>query len=340
MRALCLILTCALAFNASPLQAEGAAQAPEQAAEQAGSQPAAVAERGRWITLGTRAGPLASPARSQPANLLAVGDTNILVDVGDGTSARLAAIGIPTAALDAIFISHLHWDHTGGLAAILGLRAQTNSPPRLRIYGPPGIAQMVAGLLASMVPGATAGYGVANAAPTDVTTLTEVIELRDKARFEYAGMTISARNNTHYSFSPESDLADRFESLSFRFDLPGRAIVFTGDTGPSTAVEELAQGADLLIAEMMDVADTIANVRRNNPNMPDQARMAMEQHLSTHHLLPADVGQLAARAGVGGVVVTHFIGRERGDPVHFGYLSEIAEHYTGPVVIANDLDVY
>jgi hypothetical protein len=40
---------------------------------------------------------------------------------------------------------------------------------------------MVAGLLASMVPGATAGYGVAGAAPTDVTTLTEVIELRDTA---------------------------------------------------------------------------------------------------------------------------------------------------------------
>ncbi|HSG56565.1 MAG TPA: MBL fold metallo-hydrolase, partial [Paracoccaceae bacterium] len=295
-------------------------------------------EKGRWITLGTRAGPLASPTRSQPANLLVAGDTNILVDVGDGTSGRLAALNLPTARVSAIFISHLHWDHTGGLAAILGLRAQTNSPPRLRIYGPPGTAELVAGLIASMVPGATAGYGVAGAAPTDVTTLAEVIELRDNDRLQYAGMTVSARNNTHYSFSPDSDLAGRFESLSFRFDLPGRSIVYTGDTGPSAAVEELAQGADLLVAEMMDVADTIANVRRNNPAMPDQARIAMERHLSDHHLLPVDVGQLASRAGVGGVVVTHFIGRERGDPAHFEYLREIAEHYDGPVVIANDLD--
>lgn len=43
---------------------------------------------------------------------------------------------------------------------------------------------------------------------------------------------------------------------------------------------------------------------------------------------------------VGGVVITHFIGREHNDPAHFDYLREIADHYDGPVVIANDLDVF
>lgn len=332
MRPLSLALASVVLLACAPLKADGPQGSPVVAAE--------VEERGRWITLGTRAGPLASSFRSQPANLLVVGGTNILVDVGDGTSGRLAAVGVPAAKLDAVFISHLHWDHTGGLAAILGLRAQTNSTAALRIYGPPGTADMVAGILASMRPGATAGYGVAGAKPTDLTALTEVIELRDKASLTYRGMTVSARNNTHYSFAPGSGLNERFESLSFRFDLPGRSIVYTGDTGPSPAVEELAMGADLLVAEMMDVQDTIANVRRNNPNMPEPARIAMEQHLREHHLLPADVGQLAARAKVGGVVVTHFIGRERGDPAHFEYLRQIAAQYAGPVVIANDLDAF
>ncbi|MCU0948551.1 MAG: MBL fold metallo-hydrolase [Porphyrobacter sp.] len=332
MRPLPLALASVLLLTCSPLHADSPQGAPAQKVE--------AEEKGRWITLGTRAGPLASPVRSQPANLLVVGGANILVDVGDGTSGRLAAVGVPTAKLDAVFISHLHWDHTGGLAAILGLRAQTNSQAPLRIYGPPGTAEMVAGILASMQPGATAGYGVAGAKATDLATLTEVIELRDKSSFVYRGMTVSARNNSHYSFAPDSDLNGRFESLSFRFDLPGRSIVYTGDTGPSTAVEELAMGADLLIAEMMDVDDTVANVRRNNPNMPEPARLAMEKHLREHHLLPADVGQLAARAKVGGVVVTHFIGRERSDPAHFEYLRQIAAHYAGPVVIANDLDVF
>ena len=49
---------------------------------------------------------------------------------------------------------------------------------------------------------------------------------------------------------------------------------------------------------------------------------------------------MAASAGVGALVVTHFAGRERGDPKHFEYLRDIAEQYDGPVVIANDMDVY
>lgn len=297
-------------------------------------------DAGRWVTLGTRAGPVPSTTRSQPANLLVAGGHNILVDVGDGTAGQLIHVGVPTNQLDAVFISHLHWDHTGGLAAILGLRVQTNATNPLLIYGPPGTEEMVAGLLASMVPGNTAGYGVPGAPRPSLDTITEVIELRDHDVVEYAGMSVRVRNNTHYSFAPESDLAERFESLSFRFDLPGRSIVYTGDTGPSEAVVELATGADLLVAEMMDVSMTINMVRQLATGMPPAALASMERHLTDHHLLPVDVGQMAADAGVGAVVVTHFSGFERGDPRHFEYLREIADAYDGPVVIANDLDVF
>lgn len=332
MRVFQLVLVSALALISVPAQADNHQEASSQQAEQL--------DAGRWVTLGTRAGPVTSATRSQPANLLVAGDQNILVDAGDGTAGQLAHLGIQTAGIDAVFISHLHWDHTGGLAAILGLRAQTNAPPRLKIYGPPGTAELVAGLLASMVPGATAGYGIPGAPRADVNLMTDVVELRDNDSLDIAGMNVKVRNNTHYSFAPESDLAKRFESLSYRFDLPGRSIVYTGDTGPSTAVEELAKGADLLIAEMMDVDDTIAMVRRFNPNMPPQVAAGMDRHLREHHLLPVDVGLLASRAQVGGVVVTHFAGREVGDPQHFEYLRAIAQNYNGPVIIADDLDEF
>lgn len=332
MRSLTVALASALALASMPLHAQHRAAASQPDRE--------VSDAGRWITLGTRAGPVASATRSQPANLLIAAGQNILVDVGDGTAGQLAKLGIPTAAIDAVFISHLHWDHTGGLAAILGLRAQTNAPPRLKIYGPPGTAEMVAGLLASMVPGATAGYGVPGAPRADLQQMTEVVELRDNASVNLAGMTARVRNNSHYSFAPDSELSRRFESHSFRFDLPGRSIVYTGDTGPSAAVEDLAKGADLLVAEMMDVDDTIAMVRHANPNMPAQVAAGMERHLRDHHLLPDDVGKLASRAKVGAVVVTHFAGREVGDPKHFDYLRAIAAQYSGPVVIADDLDAF
>ena len=130
------------------------------------------------------------------------------------------------------------------------------------------------------------------------------------------------------------------ESISFRFDLPVRSIVFTGDTGPSPALEELAQGADLLVAEMMDIDHTIANVRRNSPDLDPEILAATERHLRDHHLLAKDVGMLAQQAGVGGVVVTHFVGREPGEPGHSEYLRQIGEHFAGPVTIAADLGAF
>ena len=50
---------------------------------------------------------------------------------------------------------------------------------------------------------------------------------------------------------PEGN-TDRAEgvSLSYRFDLADRSIVYTGDTGPSKAVVALAQGADLLVVRV------------------------------------------------------------------------------------------
>lgn len=293
-----------------------------------------------WVTLGTRGGPVASPIRAQPANLLRAGQRLYLVDAGDGAAGQLAKLNITTAQIDGVFISHLHFDHTAGLAGLLGLRWQTNAAGPLRIWGPPGTKETVDGLIASMKPGTTAGYGVPGGVGPDLAAMVVVTEVRDRVSFQVDGFTVTARSNAHYSFEPGSNLAQRFESLAFRFDLPGRSIAFTGDTGPSTAVNELAAGADLLVAEMMDVDHTIALVRRNSPDMPPQATATMERHLKDHHLLPTDVGEMAAAARVGAVVVTHFVGQERDHSEHLDYLRQIATHYPGPVVLANDLDEF
>ena len=53
-------------------------------------------------------------------------------------------------------------------------------------------------------------------------------------------------------FAPGSAEDRNYKSLSFRFDLPGRSIVYTGDTGPSAAVETLAKGADLLVSNFVE----------------------------------------------------------------------------------------
>ncbi len=309
--------------------------APPAAAQDAGESGGA-----EWITLGTGGGPVTNPARSQPANLLRFDGQDYLVDVGDGAAMQIGKAGVQTRMIDAIFISHLHFDHTGGLAAILGLRFQTNGQDPLTIYGPPGTRELVDGILASMVPGATANYGVAGAPPVDHRAGIEVVELRDGQNARVGGMTVTVRSNTHYSFPPDSELAKRFQSLSYRFDMAGKSITYTGDTGPSPAVEDLARGSDLLVAEMMDIPLTISRMMAANPSMPQAQARAMQSHLATHHLAARDVGELAARAGVPAVVVTHFAGREADEPGHLRYYQQAHEAYDGVFLIADDMDAF
>jgi len=292
-----------------------------------------------WITLGTMGGPLANAHRSQPANLLLTDQGPVLVDAGDGAVEQLAKVGIPLARVHAVVLSHLHWDHTAGLQAVLGLRFQTDVPGKLRIYGPPGTAALIAGLVASMQPAAEAGYGNPSAAHVDPADTVEVTELAEGSKVALTpAVAMIAAQNSHYSFPQGGELDRKFKSFSYRFERPGRSIVYTGDTGPSPAVERLARGADLLVSEMIDVPATIAAVRRNAPGMPEKQFAAMNWHLSTHHLTPTQVGELANRAHVGRVVITHIVPGDHTSADKHRYLREIRRNYAGPAAIADDLD--
>jgi ribonuclease BN (tRNA processing enzyme) len=312
-----------------------------------------------FITLGTHGGPLPDAKRSQPANALVVDRAVYLVDAGDGAAEQLAKAGLSLQAVRAVFISHLHFDHTAGLFAVIGLRQQTNTLAKLTIYGPPGIKETVNALVAAAKPGGVSGYGVPGEQfiPPDV----EAIEIRDGARLTLDGFTVTAAENSHYSFPRGSDMDQRFDSLSFRFDFPGRSIVYTGDTGPSDAVTALAKGADILVSELIDAqvaasglggpppANAAAGQNRAPPAAAPPANGAagakstaevMREHLSTHHLTPEQIGKMASDAKVGRVVITHLVASRRPDFSIDSYVTEIRKLYSGPVEIANDLDRY
>ncbi|WP_347304231.1 MBL fold metallo-hydrolase [Croceibacterium sp. TMG7-5b_MA50] len=291
-----------------------------------------------FITLGTMGGPVSDGHRSQPANVLLRGQRAYLIDAGDGAVQQLskANIGLPT--VKAVFISHLHVDHTGGLAAVLGLRNQTNVREVLTVYGPVGTQELVNGIVESMRPSAAAGYGIPGQPWAPPETTVRVVELHDGGDIQVDDMRVRAVKNTHYDFEPGSAEDQAFQSLSLRFDTPDRSITYTGDTGPSPAVERLAAGSDILVSEMIDLDATLANVARNSPNMPEVVKRGMVQHLSTHHLTPSEVGAMAGRANVKSVVVTHFAGGTSDAERLKTYQGEIGDLYQGPVTIANDLD--
>ncbi|MBR9911704.1 MAG: MBL fold metallo-hydrolase [Gammaproteobacteria bacterium] len=308
----------------------------QQITADSASSPVASARPGNaFITLGTAGGPEGEASRSQPANALLVGDDVYLVDAGDGAVGQLKKAGLRLPQVKGLFISHNHFDHTGGVLAILGLRMQLHAYNTLTIYGPPGTKAFIEGLLAGMEPARKAAYGMPG---QEWKANVEVKELTHGSVVELNGVKVTAAENSHFKIPENSNVEEKAKSLAFRFDLEDRSIAFTGDTGPSDAVAKLARGADLLISEMMDIPAVMESIRKVNPNMPQRQLDGIEWHFRAHHLLPSQVGELAANAGVNKVVVTHMVPDISTEAMVKHYQSEIGKLFDGEIVIANDLD--
>lgn len=314
--------TCAIALAALAMPAAARESCPDM----------------RWTTLGTAGGPIPTPDRSEPANLLDAGGEVILVDTGDGTADALAQLGRTVGEPRHILISHLHWDHVGGLAAVVGLRWMNNYTDPLAIYGPPGIAEVVDGIIASLRPQQRVGFGTGAKVADPAANIT-VIELAEaRQNFAIGAVRVTARTNTHFDFPLEQVGTT---SLSYRFDLGERSITYSGDTGPSAELTELAQGSDLLVTEVIALEPLIEEILSARPDMPPVVQASMRQHLSTHHVDASEVGRMAAEAGVGHVVLTHFAVPPAPLRTSEGYLRDgVRQSYAGPLDLAVDLASY
>src|SRR3546814_9428638 len=95
------------------------------------------------------------------------------------------------------------------------------------------------------------------------------------------GVVVTAVSNSHYALQPDAPGSTKRDTYSFRFDTPDRSIVYTGDTGPSVAVERLAQNADILISEIVDPIAAIAALKAKRQDLSPAALAAFEAHFKT-----------------------------------------------------------
>ncbi|WP_292020201.1 MBL fold metallo-hydrolase [Maritimibacter sp. UBA3975] len=292
-----------------------------------------------FVTLGTGGGPMQQETRAQPAHLLQVGGMSILIDCGEGAATQMKKAGVDFRNLDHIVLTHHHFDHIGSLFAILGLSMMTQRRDPLTIYGPKGTAQIVEGLAAACDVPNDIGFGVPGQTLPHPRDFVTVQELSPGDVATIGEVTLTCCENTHYRGEADFGTPGHI-SLSVRFDTSDRSILFTGDTGPCTAVETLAQGVDLLVGEMMDVDLTMSRVKANYPDMPAEREAMIRTHLSDHHLTAEQLGELASRASAKKVVAVHFAPATVTPDTAGTYAARIASVFEGEIHMGEDLGRY
>jgi ribonuclease BN (tRNA processing enzyme) len=277
-------------------------------------------QRTRLVLLGTAGGPTPKARSAAPSQAIVVGDRIYLVDCGDGVARQLALARLPIRQLRAVFITHQHSDHNAGYGPLFLLGWAANHTSPIDTYGPPPLVAMTKSLLEAHrydIELRMADEGRPPLAPLvrphEITEAGEIFK-DDRVRVRAA-------------------LADHppiRHAFAYRFDTPDRSIVISGDTRFSQQVIDLARGADVLIHEV---------VSRDFWERPDAPQPpSVVRHILASHTDSADVGRVAAAAGVGTLVLTHFVPTEGpGAPTDAQWIAGVRQHYKGKVIVGKDL---
>jgi ribonuclease BN (tRNA processing enzyme) len=205
----------------------------------------------------------------------------LLVDPGYATVPRLLE-RVPADQVDAVFVTHGHPDHCADLNPLLRARALRDDPPApLPVYSLPGALDAV---LALDRPG----------------MLTDAYVLHEFAagsRLDLGPFRAQTRLLPH-----------SLPNAGIRLTAGGRVLAYTGDTGPSLDVVDLARGADLFLAEATFVDHVPEDSRRSLTSAGQAGRQAQGAdvgRLLLTHLQPgtdATAAQAAAGAGYHGQI--------------------------------------
>jgi ribonuclease BN (tRNA processing enzyme) len=259
----------------------------------------------RLIVLGCSG---SGPGPDSPASgyLVEAGDARLVLDLGNGTFGALQRHVDPWA-LDAVAFSHLHPDHCSDFSSLVVHRRYHPRPPYdptaspLPVHAPTEAPDRFA---AAYAPSA------AERAETDLSDAFAFHALADGARSGIGEATLTARRVDHLC-----------EAYALRVDAGGRSLVYSGDTGPCTALVELARGADALLCE--------ATWPHVTPQWGDEPPTGV-------HLSGRQAGEHATAAGVGRLLITHVPAWFSGEEL----LAEAKAAFDGPVVLVAPVAAY
>lgn len=285
---------------------------------EAGERPAGRGDTTRVVLLGTGM-PRPNPNASGPATAVVLGDRVFLVDAGAGVERQLAAGHLPINGVTALFVTHLHSDHTLGYPDLILTSWVMGRRASLEAYGPHGLQRMTQGILDAWSEDiAIRINGLEHESPTGYQV--HVHEIDPGVVYDSAGVRVTAIRVQHGSWP---------EALGYRFDTPERSITISGDTRPSEDLVREAAGTDVFIHEVYPASRVAPERRPGGENWP--------QYMREFHTSDVELGALAARIQPKLLILYHMVGGSADEEILAGIRRG---GFTGRVVIGKDLDRY
>ncbi len=273
----------------------------------------------RLVLLGTAGGPTPKVERSAPAQAVVVNGDIYLVDAGNGVGRQIVRAGLDIDRLRVVAVTHHHSDHVADVGTVLLLAWGTGLTSAVRVIGPKPLRKMIESYLDFA--DVDVRTRVADEARPDPDGLIEVHELSGNGPvYEDENVKISTCLVDHPPMIAHA----------YRIDAPDRSYVFSGDTTPNDDLIALAQGADILVHEVMHLPSIDSLVEAAG------APEGLRSHLVNSHTSTADVGRIARTAGVSMLVLTHMIPTD-GGPIAEVWTQEAKRDFDGEVVLGEDL---
>ena len=274
----------------------------------------------KLVLLGTGT-PFADPTKSGPSLAIVVNNSSYIVDCGPGVVRRAAEaskFGFPSleaAQLKTLFITHLHSDHTIGLADIILTPAVLDRNAPISIYGPVGSKKMTDDLMSAYkediairINGLEKGDAIAYQVYTN--------EIKEGQIYKDSNLTVTAFNVQHGQWD---------NAFGFVFQTKDKKIVISGDCTYSENLIKYAKDCDILVHEVYSDAGLKKRTQR------------WQDYHSTFHTSTYQLADIANIVKPKLLILNH--------QLTFGtslqsLLDELKSKYAGPVVNGADLDVF
>ncbi|MGZ4842453.1 MAG: MBL fold metallo-hydrolase [Candidatus Angelobacter sp.] len=277
---------------------------------------ACASAQGIKVTLLGTGSPLPRMDRFGPSILVEAGTEKLLFDCGRGAAQRLNQLKVPFSDVTALFLTHLHSDHTVGIPDVWLTGWIRGRKLPLRVWGPPGTKDMMTHLAQAYEFDIHIRRDVDEKLPG---AAVEVVakDIGEGVVYESNGVKVTAFTVDHGVVKP---------ALGYRIDFGGHAVVLSGDTRYSENLVRFSQGTDVLVHEVIDAEAFRAQAPFLNAEQV--------KNVIAHHTTPEQAGTVFTKAKPKLAVYSHIVPGTTPNVVRLTRTT-----YSGPLEMGEDLMV-